>query len=167
MEKEMTETQGPRKLPIEEIRQALTDARAAEAEGSRLQEAYIRYIVLANAGGIAACLGAANAILAAKGPISFVDHPLGCFLTGMISGGLLSSIRSKQAQKLADERARTAHSLIKRAGHQMPDPPPSFSKLEERGLAVANLAVVVLGLVGQFAFIAGAIWGLVLISRVP
>ena len=46
--------------------QALADAKSAEAIALRLEDAYIRYIVLANTGGMAACLSLANGLLGEK-----------------------------------------------------------------------------------------------------
>ena len=76
---------------------------AADTIAQRLEEAYVKYIVLANAGGIVACLGIEGALVGGKGnaaqSISFaaVAGPMWLFLIGLISGGLIVSLQRARA----------------------------------------------------------------------
>jgi hypothetical protein len=162
----MNETGASKALPVEEIRQALDDARAAYAVSRRLQETFIRYIVLANTGGIAACLGVANALVGAKVPPSPVLWPMGLFVAGLVCGGGIVSIQSKLETRQAEQRAHDAIDLLKQAGHEVPPQAPVFSPLLMRGLKIANVSVNVLGILGQGFFVAGAIWGMHLLATV-
>ncbi|MGH6818385.1 MAG: hypothetical protein ACREC1_06390 [Methylovirgula sp.] len=77
------------------IRQALIDAKASDARAQRLEETYVRYLVLANAGGILACLGVADALVTGKGKgivLLAVTGPMWIFLVGLIASGLIVSL---------------------------------------------------------------------------
>jgi len=147
------------------IQQALGDARAAEAVALRFEDSYIRYIVLANAGGMAACLSFANGLLGSKASSTITLHaligPMWLFLAGLISGALIVSLRRAQSTHTAEKRAREALKILKDAGHIVPNPPQVFSAIERKGLPALNIAINALGIIGQFAFLIGAVWGLV------
>ena len=162
----MSETDASKALPVDQIRQALEDARAADAASRRMQDTYIRYIAFANAGGIAACLGVANALVGAKVPPSPVLGPMSLFLLGLVCGGAIVSIQSKMEKERAERCAHDAIAMLKQAGHEVPPQAPVFSPLLMRGLKIANLSVNVSGILGQGFFLAGAIWGMHLLATV-
>jgi hypothetical protein len=54
------------------IRQAFQNALAADAIAQRLKEAYVKYIILPNAGGIAACLGIKGALVGKGSAAPFI-----------------------------------------------------------------------------------------------
>jgi hypothetical protein len=150
------------------IQQALDDAKVSEAVALRFEDAYIRYIVLANAGGMTACLSFANGFLGEKASSTITLHaliwPMWLFLAGLISGALVMTLRRAQATHMAEKQARNAIKIMQDAGHIVPNPPPVFSAIERKGLPALNLAINTLGVAGQLAFFAGAVWGLIKIG---
>ncbi len=150
------------------IQQALGDARAAEAIALRFEDSYIRYIVLANAGGLAACLSFANGLLGNKASSGIALHsliwPMWLFLAGLVCGALMVSLRRAQSTHMAEKRAREALKVMKDAGHIVPNPPQAFSAIERKGLPALNFAINALGIISQFTFLIGAAWGLIKIS---
>jgi hypothetical protein len=150
------------------IQQALSDARAAEAIALRLEDSYIRYIVLANAGGMAACLSFANGLLGNKASSAIALHsliwPMWLFFAGLVAGALIVSLRRVQSTHMADKRAREALKIMKDAGHIVPNLPQVFSAIERKGLPALNFAINALGIISQFAFLFGAAWGLIKIG---
>lgn len=153
----------PRK--VRAIQQALAEANEAQAVTLRFEDAYIRYIVLANAGGLAACLSFANGLLGHKAASTITLHaliwPMWIFLVGLISGAFIVTLRRAQSTDMAEKRARDAIKIMQDAGHIVPNPPPVFSAIERKGLPSLNLAINVFGGISQVAFVIGAIWGLV------
>src|SRR5487761_560505 len=100
------------------IRQAIAEARAAEATAQRLEESYVRLLVLANAGGLLACLGIADALVGGKGSakaLSFaaLTGPMWFFLGGLISGGLIVSLQTARAARDSEKHGREALQVLK------------------------------------------------------
>jgi uncharacterized membrane protein len=148
------------------IGQALADAKVAAATEQRLEEAYIRYIILANAGGIVACLGIADALVnRASSSIPLSPIPMWLFLIGLISGGVIVSLQRAQARHLAEQNVLKVVTLRKAKGDTVPTLPPLFSDIERKGLRYLTRVIIGLGLIGQFCFCIGAVWGLVEVSR--
>lgn len=152
----------PRK--VRAIQQALADANEAQAVALRFEGAYIRYIVLANAGGLTACLSFANGLLDHKAASTITLHtliwPMWIFLVGLSSGAFIVTLRRAQSTHMAEKRARDAIKIMQDAGHIVPNPPPVFSAIERKGLPMLNLAINIFGVISQVAFVIGAIWGL-------
>ena len=150
------------------IQQALDDAKVAEAIAFKFENSYIRYIVLANAGGMAACLSFANGLLGNRASSAITLHsliwPMWLFLGGLVSGALIVSLRRVQSIHMAEKRAREALKIMKDAGHIVPNPPQVFSAIERKGLPALNFAINALGIISQFAFLIGAAWGLIKIG---
>ena len=150
---------------VRAIQQALAEANEAQAVALRFEDAYIRYIVLANAGGLAACLSFANGLLGTKATSAITLHallgPMWFFLVGLIFGAFIVTLRRAQSTDMAEKRARDALKIMQDAGHIVPNPPPVFSAIERKGLPALNLAINVCGVISQAAFVIGAIWGLV------
>jgi hypothetical protein len=150
--------------------QALADAKSAEAIALRLEDAYIRYIVLANTGGMAACLSLANGLLGEKTLPAITFHsltwPMWLFLAGLISGALIVSLRRAQATHTAEKRAHDVIKILREAGRIAPTPLTVFSAIERKALPALTLAINVLGLLSQFSFFAGAVWGLIEIGTI-
>lgn len=147
-----------------ELRVAVELTKALDATAQRLEEAYIRYVVLANAGGIAACLGIADALVNRKGAsaisLSSLAGPMWLFLMGIISGGLVVALLARRARHENDEQNQTILRLLCEAGHEAPHLPPAFSRIERKGLPHLTWAINFLGIVSQFCFAIGAIWGM-------
>lgn len=152
------------------IRQAIQSAVAADTIAQRLEEAYVKYIVLANAGGIVACLGIEGALVGGKGnaaqSISFaaVAGPMWLFLIGLISGGLIVSLQRARAVDDSERQGREALRVLRDAGRIVPTVESAFPAIARKGLKHLTLAINVLGIIGQFSFLAGAVWGLVKVS---
>jgi hypothetical protein len=139
-----------------------------DANAQRLIEESVRYIILANAGGIAACLTLAGGLLkdkAATIPISDVTGPMWLFLIGMIVGGLVVSLLRAQAQDFAEKHAANATAIIRNTGRTVSETESAFSAIERKGLPHVTLGIKVLALVGQLTFVAGAAWGLIEIGH--
>ncbi|EKN01373.1 MULTISPECIES: hypothetical protein [unclassified Acidocella] len=150
---------------LKHIAEELMQAKAAQARSLTLEDTYIQYVTFANAGGIAACLGIADVLagktgapLAAELPATI--GPMALFFIGLIASGVTLSLRSKQALHEAEETARRANHLLEGMGHGVTLPHGAFSPLEVRVLPYLNKAVNAAGLVAQFAFLFGGIWGL-------
>jgi hypothetical protein len=151
------------------MRQAIQSAVAADTIAQRLEEAYVKYIVLANAGGIVACLGIEGALVGGKGnaaQISFaaVAGPMWLFLIGLISGGLIVSLQRARAVDESERQGREALRILRDAGRIVPTVESAFPAIARKGLKHLTLAINVLGIIGQFSFLAGAVWGLVKVS---
>lgn len=150
---------------MSEIAQELARASALHSRGLALEDAYIRYVILANAGGVVACLGIADA-LAGKSAIgiapalSDVVGPIAVFLSGVIFSGLLVSLRAVQALHEAEEHARRANSIREELGHGVVLPRGAFGSFGAKILPHLNLAINAFGLWGQFAFAVGSILGI-------
>lgn len=150
---------------INEIRQALTEATGLAARAQKLEDTYIQYIMFANAGGIAACLGIADALagkenLSASAIFSGVKIPMWFFLIGLICSGLLLSLQRTQATSSAEQNALKAVNILKELGQIVPTSKPVYSRIERNALPHLNIAINFLGLVSQFCFAVGAVWGL-------
>jgi hypothetical protein len=152
------------------IRRAIKSAVAADTIAQRLEEAYVKYIVLANAGGIVACLGIEGALLGGKGnaaqstAFAAVAGPMWLFLIGLISGGLIVSLQRARAVDDSERQGREALRILRDAGRIVPTVESAFSATERKALKQLTLAINVLGIVGQFSFLGGAVWGLVKVS---
>ncbi|MGH7093035.1 MAG: hypothetical protein ACREFB_05820 [Stellaceae bacterium] len=147
-----------------ELRVAVENAKASDATAQRLEESYIRYVLLANAGGIAACLGIADAMVGHKSdaPISFssVAGPISLFLAGIISAGLVLALLRARARHENDEHNKVILRLLAESGHEVPHLPPVFGAIESRALPHLTRGINICGLVSQVCFVAGAVWGL-------
>lgn len=153
---------------IREIQRMLAEAISQQATSQRLTEQYVRYLVLGNGGGLLACLTFAGGLvkdrISTAIPIQNVALPMWCFLIGLIFGVLIVSIQRAQAAHFAETNARGSIDTMKKAGAIIADPKPAFSKIEQRGLPHLTAAINICGLISQFAFFAGAIWGMIRIS---
>ena len=153
------------------IGQAIAEARAADAIAQRLTESYVRLLILANAGGLLACLGIADALAGGKGlpgALSFaaLTGPMWFFLFGLIFGSLIVSMMKARAVRDSEEHGRQALQVLKDASVVVPTPPPVFSRVERKGLPHLNRAIDVLGIASPACFLVGAIWGLLRIGAV-
>jgi hypothetical protein len=152
------------------VRQAVQNALAADKIAERLKEAYVKYIILANAGGIVACLGIEGALVGGRGnaaasiPISAVAGPMWCFLAGVICGGLVVTLERARAIHQSEQHGRTALEILRDTGRIVPTVKSTFSAIERKGLPHLARAIDVLGVISQLSFIFGAIWGLIRIS---
>lgn len=165
----MTEQPDPRQVFI--IRHAIAEARAADATAQRLAESYVRLLILANAGGLLACFGIADALVGGKGSpgaLSFaaLTGPMWFFLFGLIFGSLTVSIMRARAVRDSEEHGRQALQVLKDTGVIVPTPPSAFSRVERKGLPHLNRAIDVLGIASPACFLVGAIWGLLRIGAV-
>lgn len=160
----------PKPIPhaLRSVQQKLADMKESDAKAQRHQETYIRYVVLANAGGVAACLSALGIVTSGKvgtlSPSALVG-PLAVYLIGLATGAIIFSLLSKQStlqiEKLSDE----VTALLRGTGQIVPTPPKIFSSIERKGAQISDRAVNALGLISQFSFVVGSIWGLALIAR--
>jgi hypothetical protein len=153
------------------IRQAIAEARTADATAQRLEESYVRLLVLANAGGLVACLGIADALVGGKGPsaalsFSALVGPMWFFLFGLIFGGIVVSLQRARAVRDSEEHGRQALQVLKDMGLIVPTPSPAFSRVELKGLRHLTTAINVLGIASPACFFVGAIWGLLRIGIV-
>ena len=153
------------------IRQAITEARAADATAQRLEESYVRLLVLANAGGLIACLGIADALAGSKGSpaaLSFaaLTGPMWFFLFGLIFGGIVVSLQRARAVRDSEQHGRRALQVLKDTGLIVPTPPSAFSRAELKGLPHLTTAINILGIASPGCFLVGAIWGLLRIGAV-
>lgn len=149
------------------IQQKLADMKVADAMAQRHQETYIRYVVLANAGGIAACLSASGKMGGEKvGTLSSASliGPLALYLVGVVTGAVIFSLLSKQATLQIEELSQEVTELLRGPGRIVPTPPKIFSNIERKGARNSDYGINVLGLVSQISFVIGSIWGLALIS---
>jgi hypothetical protein len=150
------------------IRQAIAEARAADATAQRLEESYVRLLVLANAGGLIACLGIADALAGRKGSpatLSFAALAglMWFFLFGLIFGGIIVSFQRARAVQASEKHGRGALQVIKDMGLIVPTPPSAFSRTELKGLPHLTTAISIASPTG---FLVGAIWGLLRIAAV-
>jgi hypothetical protein len=144
--------------------QTLADARNLHSRGLALEDAYIRYLTLANAGGVVGCLGIADALAnksAVATALSSVVGPIAAFFFGVVFCGLVVSLRGKQALHQAEEHARRANGILADIGHGVVLPRGAFGPLEAKALPHLNRMINALGLLGQLAFLVGGIWGLI------
>lgn len=151
------------------IRQAIGEARVADATAQRLEESYVRLLVLANAGGLIACLGIADALASGKGSpgaLSFtaLTEPMWFFLSGLICGGIIVSLQRARAVRDSEKHGRGALQVLKDMGLIVPTPPSAFPRAGLRGLPHLTTAINVLGIASPGCFLIGAIWGLVRIG---
>lgn len=151
------------------IRQAIQNAIAADKIAQQLKEAYIKYIILANAGGIVACLGIEGALVGKSSaapiiPFSAVACSMWLFLCGLICGGVIVSLERARAVDFSEQQGREALRLIRETGRIVPAVESAFSPIERKGLKHLTLAINVLGVISQLLFLAGAILGLIRIS---
>ena len=165
----MPEPLDPKQVFI--VRQAIAEARAADATAQRLTESYVRLLVLANAGGMIACLGIADALAGGKGSpaaLSFaaLAGPMWLFFFGLISGGLTVSIQRASAVRDSEQHGRRALQALRDMGLIVPTPPSAFSRPELKALPHLTTAINVLGIASSACFFFGAIWGLRLIGAV-
>jgi hypothetical protein len=155
------------------IRHAIQAAMAADKVAQRLEETTVKYIVLANAGGIVACLGIEGALVGGKAgsapsiPFSAVAGPMWFFLAGLMFGGLIVSLQRARAVATSEQQGRDALRILRETGRIVPSVESAFSPMERKGVPHITLAINVLGIISQFSFVIGAIWGLVRISSVP
>lgn len=153
------------------VRQAIQNALAADKIAQRMKETYVKYIVLANAGGIVACLGIEGALVGSKAstappiPFSAVAWPMRLFLLGLICGGLVVTLERARAIDFSEQQGREALRIIRDTGRIVPTVESAFSPIERKGLPHIARAIDVLAIIGQFSFGIGAIWGLVRISN--
>ena len=153
------------------IRQAIGEARTADATAQRLEESYVRLLVLANAGGLIACLGIADALAGGKAPpgtLSFtaLAGPMWFFLFGLICGGIIVSLQRARAVRDSEKHGRRALQVLKDMGLIVPTPPSTFYRAELKGLPHLTTAINVLGIASPACFLVGAIWGLLRIGAV-
>jgi len=165
----MVETLDPKRVFI--FRNEIAEARAADATVQRLTESYVRLFVLANAGGMLACLGIADALAGGKGlpgALSFaaLAGPMWFFLFGLIFGGLTVSIMRARAVRDSVQHGERALQAIRDMGLIVPTPPSPFSRPELKGLPHLTTAINVLGIASPACFLVGAIWGLLRIGAV-
>ncbi|WP_158812557.1 hypothetical protein [Methylocapsa sp. S129] len=159
----MTEQLDPKRAFI--VRQAIADARAADAKAERLEESYVRLLVLGNAGGLIACFGIADALAGNKesaGTFSLaaLTGPMWLFFIGLIFGGLIVSIQQKRAVRESEEHGQKALQAIKDIGLIVPRVPPTFSPIELKAVPHLTTAINILGILSQAFFFLGAVWGL-------
>jgi len=150
---------------LNNIAQALADARASNVRAVNLEDTYIRYVILANAGGIAACLGIADAIVGKQGrvlipAISEIICPLWLFFFGLIAGGVMVSLRAAQATHQTEQNAERAKTLLASFGQNIPPHEGIFSKIEEKAIPYLNYAINAFGIISQFCFFIGGFWGI-------
>jgi hypothetical protein len=152
------------------VRLAIQNAVAADKIAQRLKEAYVKYIVLANAGGIVACLGIEGALVGSKTvaappiPFSAVAWPMWLFLLGLICGGLVVTLERARAVDFSEQQGREALRIMRETGRIVPTVQSAFTPIERKGLPHVTLAINVLGIISQFSFAIGAVWGLARIS---
>lgn len=151
------------------IRQAIQNALAADTIAQRLKETYVKYIILANAGGIVACLGIEGALVGKSSaapiiPFSAIAWPMWLFLFGLICDGLVVSLERARAVDFSEQQGREALRLTRETGRIVPTVESVFSPIERKGLKHLTLAINILAVIGQFLFVIGAIWGLVRIA---
>jgi len=151
------------------IRQAIQNAISADKIAQQLKETYIKYIILANAGGIVACLGIEGALVGKSSaapiiPFSAVACSMWLFLWGLICGGLVVSLERARAVDFSEQQGREALRIIRETGRIVPAVESAFSPIERKGLKHLPIAINSLGLISQLFFFIGAIWGLVRIS---
>ena len=148
----------------DEFRIAVELAKGLDSTAQRLEEAYIRYLVLANAGGIAASLGIADALVSRRGgaaiSLSSLAGPMWLFLAGIISGGLVVALLARRARHESDMQNQRLLQLTREVGYDVPDLPPLFNWIERKGLSYLTQAINFLGIISQFCFAIGAVWGL-------
>ncbi len=154
------------------VRQAIQNALAADQIAQRLKETYVKYIILANAGGIVACLGIEGALVGRSNgeptiPFSAVAWPMRLFLLGLICGGLVVMLERARAIESSEQQGREALRIIRETGRIVPTVESAFSSIERKGLKHLVFATNVLGVIGQISFVVGAIWGLVRIGSLP
>jgi hypothetical protein len=143
------------------LQQKIAEMKSADAVAQRLKESYIRYVVLANAGGLAAC----GTLIGGKGvALAGILGPVICFLVGLVAGGLIVSLMGKQATHRAEQLGQEVIKMLQDTGQMVATPKPVFSAIERKGLPIIEGTINVLGLVSQFAFVGGAAWGLALIG---
>ncbi|WP_174502016.1 hypothetical protein [Acidiphilium sp. C61] len=165
----MTEQPDPKQGPV--IRQAIADARTADATAQRLTEGYVHLLILANAGGLVACLGIADALAGGRDSSSLISYaaltgPMWFFLFGLIFGSLIVSMMRVRAVRDSEEHGQRALQALKDAGVIVPTLPSVFSRVERKGLPHLNRAINVLGIASPACFLVGAVWGLLRIGAV-
>jgi hypothetical protein len=152
------------------IRLAIQNAMAADQIAQRLKEAYVKYIILANAGGIVACLGIEGALVGSKAndappiPFSAVSWPMRLFLLGLICGGLVVTLERARAIDASEQQGREALRIMRDTGSIVPTVESTFSAIERKSLPHIILAINILGIISQVSFFIGSIWGLARIS---
>lgn len=162
-----SDTQDPRTTA--KVQQMIADFRSSDAASQRFKEMYIRFLVLANAGGIAACLSIAGSI-AGKGASQTISlaaavGPLSMFLLGVISAGLIVSLMYKSALFNADQHAQKLAGLLQEAGLIVAKPKSVFMPIELKGVLIVDHVIMGLSVVSPMAFVTGSIWGLILIAH--
>ena len=150
------------------VQQMIADIRASDQTSQRFKEMYIRFLVLANAGGIAACLSMAGSI-AGKGQSEAIAlkaavGPLAIFLIGVMSAGLIVSLMYKAALHETEQRAMKLAGFLQEAGLIVATPKTVFMPIELKGVLIVDRAIMILGVVSPIAFVIGSIWGLMLIA---
>lgn len=153
------------------FRQAIAEARAADATAQRLEESCVRLLILANAGGMIACLGIADALAGGKGSpatLSFAAliGPMWFFFLGLIFGGLTVSLQRGRAVRDSEQHGRRALQVFKDMGLIVPTPPSPFSHPELKALPHLTKAINILAIFSLVCFLVGAVWGLLRIGAV-
>lgn len=148
------------------IRQAIAEARTADATAQRLEESYVRLLVLANAGGLIACLGIADALAGGKAslgamPFAALTVPMWFFLVGLVCGGIIVSLQRARAVRDSEKHGRGALQVLRDMGLIVPTPPAAFSRVELKGAPHLTTAINILGIASAASFLVGAVWGLV------
>lgn len=156
----------PNELRVRAFAQILSDAQKLQSRALSLEDTYIRYVTLANSGGILACLGIANALAGKEGSsvspaLSSIVGPIAVFFFGLICCGIVTSLRGKLALHDAETQARRANEVLIEFGKGLALPKGAFSPLEMKALPILNLAINLFGIGAQMAFIVGGIWGLI------
>lgn len=165
----MVEPLDPKKVFT--FRHEIAEARAADATAQRLTESYVRLFVLANAGGMLACLGIADALAGGKGSpgaLSFaaLTGPMWFFLFGLIFGGLTVSVMRARAVRDSVQHGERALQAIRHMSLIVPTVPSPFSHPELKALPHLDRAIDVLGIASPACFLIGAIWGLIQIGTI-
>ena len=81
-------------------------------------------------------------------------------LAGIISGGLVVALLARRARHESDMQNQRLLQLTREVGYDVPDLPPLFNWIERKGLSYLTQAINFLGIISQFCFAIGAVWGL-------
>lgn len=147
------------------VAQAFSDLPALRSRALSLEDTYIRYVTLANSGGILACLGIANALAGKEGSsispaLSNVVGPITVFFAGLICCGILTSLRGKLAWDQFDKEIRRANAILVDHGYDEAISIEEYPTVMAKGVPHLNVAINILGIGAQLAFIVGGVWGL-------
>lgn len=158
-------TVDPKDISDSAVGQALSEARALQSRALSLEDTYIRYVTLANSGGILACLGIADAIAGKEGSgispaLSNIVGPITVFFAGLICCGVVTSLRGKLAWHHVDEEARRVNAILADRGHDVAVATKGYPPVMAKGLPYLNTAINILGIGAQVAFVMGGVWGL-------